>query len=116
MTMIKTIIADRREFLPLFIIIPRKKIINNWITDKLIRAKRIICSLISYTNSQIALQYIEYLVKYSRAGPNKSWKILLFDRYSSHITPEFQLITGVNYIHFFLFPFLFYLYIGIFRP
>jgi len=70
-TMIKTIIANGREPLPPFVIALRKKVIDNWINKKLIRKERIAATLISYTNNEIAMQYIDYLIKYSHARPDK---------------------------------------------
>jgi hypothetical protein len=54
-TVVKTIIADRREPLPLFVIAPKKQIIDNWINKKLISTKRIATTPISYTNNKVAL-------------------------------------------------------------
>jgi hypothetical protein len=54
-TMVKTIIADRRKPLPPFVIAPRKQIIDNWINEKLISKERIIATLIGYTNNEVAL-------------------------------------------------------------
>jgi hypothetical protein len=48
---IKTIIIDGREPLPPFVIAPRKKIIDNWISKKLIRKKRIAVTPIGYINN-----------------------------------------------------------------
>jgi hypothetical protein len=52
---IKIIIVDRREPLPPFIIALGKKIIDNWISKKLIRKERIAATPIGYINNQIAL-------------------------------------------------------------
>jgi hypothetical protein len=52
---VKTIIADRRKPLLLFVIALRKQIIDNWINEKLISKERIIATLISYTNNEVTL-------------------------------------------------------------
>jgi hypothetical protein len=70
-TVVKTIITDKRKPLPPFVIAPRKQIIDNWINKKLISKERIAATLTGYTNNEVALQYINYLIKHSRAGPNK---------------------------------------------
>jgi hypothetical protein len=54
-TIIKTILADRREPLPPFVIAPRKKIMDNWVNKKLIRTERIAATPTGYTNNEIAL-------------------------------------------------------------
>jgi hypothetical protein len=69
-TIIKTIIIDGREPLPLFVIALKKKVIDNWINKKLIKKEKIVATLISYTN-EIAMQYINHLIKYSHARPDK---------------------------------------------
>ena len=120
-TVIETIIADGREPLPPFVIAPGKKIMDNWIHKKLIGNEMVAATPTGYTNNQIALQYMDHLIKYSHAGPNKCWKILLLDSHESHITPEFQLKAAENHIKLFYFPShlthaLQPLDVGIFRP
>ena len=70
-TIIKTIQADRRKPLPPFIITPGKKIMDNWIRDELVGEEAVTCSLTGYTNNQIAIDYLDYLIKYTRASPEK---------------------------------------------
>jgi hypothetical protein len=84
LTIIKTIIADGRESLPPFIITPRKKIIENWLAEELIRTERLACSPTGYTNNQILIEYLDHLIEHSCAGPDKPWKILLLDRHESY--------------------------------
>lgn len=88
-TIIETIIADRREPLPPFMITPSKKIIDNWVVVELVRIEQIACSPIGYMNNNIAMQYLNHLIKYSHASPNKLWKILLLDSYESHYIDPF---------------------------
>jgi len=83
-TVIETIIADGRDPPPPFIIAPRQKIIDNWVHENLIRKERIAATLTSYTNNNIAMQYLDHLIKHTHAGPNKLWKILLLDSHESH--------------------------------
>ena len=70
-TIIETIYANGKEPLPPFVIAPREKIINNWILKKLVSPKHIACTLISYTNNEIVMQYLDYLIKYSKAKLEK---------------------------------------------
>jgi hypothetical protein len=120
-TVIKTIIANGREPLPPFIIAPGKKIMDNWISKKLIRKERIAATPTGYTNNQITLQYMDHLIKESRAGPEKPWKLLLLNGHESHMTDEFKLRAAENHIKLFYFPShlthaLQPLDVGIFRP
>jgi hypothetical protein len=76
-TIIETIHTDSREPLLPFIITPGKKIIDNWVSENLIGTEYIKCTPTGYTNNDIAMKYLNHLIKYSRAGPDKPWKILL---------------------------------------
>jgi hypothetical protein len=102
-TIIKAVYIGRREPLPPFIVAPNKKIIENWLKDKLKGEERIAYTPISYTNNKIALEYIDYLIKYTRAGLDKLWKILLLDGHESHYTEEFKIRAQENYILLFYF-------------
>ncbi|PMD58472.1 uncharacterized protein K444DRAFT_532025, partial [Hyaloscypha bicolor E] len=42
-----------------------------------------------YINNNIAIKYLDYLIKYLRAKPDKPWKILLLDSYKSHVYKPF---------------------------
>ena len=70
-TIIKTIIANGRDPLPLFIIALRQKIIDNWVHKNLVKKERIAATLISYTNNNIAMQYLDHLIKHTHTRPNK---------------------------------------------
>jgi hypothetical protein len=48
-------LTDRRKPLPLFVIAPRKQIIDNWINEKLISKEKIATTLTGYTNNKVAL-------------------------------------------------------------
>ena len=54
-TVIETIITDRREPLPPFIIAPGQKIIDNWVLEKLIRTEHIAYTPTGYTNNDIVM-------------------------------------------------------------
>ncbi|PMD51184.1 uncharacterized protein K444DRAFT_544113 [Hyaloscypha bicolor E] len=54
-----------------------------------------------YINNNVAIKYLDYLIKYSRAGLDKSWKILLLDSYESHVYKPFQLKAGKHNIKLF---------------
>ncbi len=54
-TVIETIIADGREPLPPFIIALGKKIIDSWVSEKLIRTEHIVCTPTGYTNNEIVI-------------------------------------------------------------
>jgi hypothetical protein len=94
---------------------------DNWIRDELVGKEMVACSPIGYTNNEIALQYLDHLIKHIRAGLTKPWKILLLDGHESHYTNEFQLKAAEHHIKLFYFPshlthILQPLDVGIFRP
>jgi hypothetical protein len=120
-TIIETIYADGRKPLPPFIITPGKKIMDNWISENLVSTEYIKCTPTGYINNNIAIKYLNYLIKYSKAGPNKPWKILLLNGYESHVYKPFQLKASEYNIKLFWFPShlthaLQPLDVGIFRP
>jgi hypothetical protein len=84
-TIIETIHANSREPLLLFVITPGKKIMDNWVLENLIGTEYIKYMPTGYINNNIAIKYLDYLIKYSRAGPDKPWKILLLDSHESHV-------------------------------
>jgi hypothetical protein len=94
---------------------------ENWIILELVGKKRIATTLTRYTNNEVALLYLNYLIHHIRAGPNKPWKILLLDSHESHKTDEFQLKAALNNIYLYYYPShlthaLQPLDVGIFRP
>jgi DDE superfamily endonuclease len=120
-TIIETIIADGRKPLPPFIITPGKKIIDNWIAAELVGTKQVACSPTGYTNNEIAIQYLDHLIKYLHASSTKAWKILLLNGHESHCIDAFQLKAAEHHIKLFYFPshlthMLQPLDVGIFRP
>jgi hypothetical protein len=120
-TIIETIIADRREPLLPFVITPGQKIMDNWVAAELVGTKQIACSPTGYTNNDIAMQYLNHLIKYSHASPNKPWKIFLLDSHESYHTDLFQLKAAEHHIKLFYFPshlthVLQPLDVGIFQP
>ena len=107
--------------LPPFIIAPGQKIMDNWFSEKLIGLEHIACTLTGYTNNEIVIQYLDHLIKHSKARQNKPWKILLLDSHKSHHYKPFQLKVVEYYIKLFYFPshlthILQPLDVGIFRP
>ena len=67
------------------------------------------------------MDYLDHLIKHSRAGPDKPWKVLLLDRYESHYFEDFVIKAHENYIKLWYFPshlthVLQPLDVGIFRP
>ena len=86
MTIFKTIHADGRTPPPPFVVCPGIKIIDTWIHDQLIGDETITTSPTGYTNDKVVMEYLNYLIKHTKAFSLKPWKLLLLD---GHITHEF---------------------------
>jgi hypothetical protein len=86
---IETIYIDRHEFLSLFIITSGKKIMDNWVLEKLVSTEHIKYTSIGYINNNIAIKYLNYLIKYLKAGLNKPWKVLFLNGHESHVYKPF---------------------------
>ncbi|KAF5202127.1 Transposase protein, partial [Thalictrum thalictroides] len=120
-TILETIYADGREPLPPFIIAPGVNIMENWITKELKGPESICCTPTGYINNEKIMEYADHLIKHTRAGPKKPWKILLLDSHESHCYEPFQLKCTESHIYLFYFPShlthaLQPLDVGIFRP
>jgi DDE superfamily endonuclease len=64
----------------------------------------VLLSKSGYTNSELALIYLDYLILYTGAAANKPPKVLLMDRHRSHIQDDF-VIKAIDYnIHPYPFP------------
>jgi hypothetical protein len=57
-----------------------------------------------YTNKEISLIFLDYIILHTNAGLDKPPKVLLIDRHSSHMDPEFTLKAIVYNIHPYPFP------------
>ena len=88
-TIIETIYTDSREPLLLFVIASGKKIMDNWVSENLIGIEHIKYIPTGYINNDVAMKYLDYLIKYLRARPDKPWKILLLDSHESHVYKPF---------------------------
>jgi hypothetical protein len=82
---------------------------------------RVFTSPTGYTSSEIALQYLDHLIQYTKAGIDKPPKILLMDQHGSHMTNEFVIKATDANIHPFPFPshlthILQPLDVGVFQP
>jgi hypothetical protein len=57
-----------------------------------------------YTNKEISLVYLDYIILHTNTGLDKPLKVLLMDQYSSHIDPKFTLRATAYNIHLYPFP------------
>jgi hypothetical protein len=120
-TIIEAISADGREPLPPLVICPGKRIMESWIHDNLKRGEVIGQSETGYTNERTAIAWLNHFIKYTNAGPDKLWKLLLLDSHITHENPDFVILAHENNIKPIEYPsylthVLQPLDVGIFRP
>jgi hypothetical protein len=68
MTIIEAVSADGREPPPPFVICPGKRIMESWIHDNLKGGEVIDLSETGYTNERIAIAWLNYFIKHTKAG------------------------------------------------
>ena len=101
--MIETIIANGTTIPPM-IIIQERVHMENWYTDKLDDNVQVVLSDSGYINSELALIYLDYLIKHTNAGIDKPTKVLLMDQHRSYMDNDFIIKATANNIHPFPFP------------
>jgi hypothetical protein len=102
-TMVETIIANGTTIPPI-IIIQGKQHMESWYSSKLEKGVRVVLSDSGYTNKEISLIYLDHIILHTNAGLDKPLKVLLMDRHSSHMDPEFTLRATAHNIHPYPFP------------
>jgi hypothetical protein len=85
-------------------IIQGKQYIENWYLEKLEKGVRVVLSNFRYTNKEISLILLDYIILHTNAGIDKLLKVLLIDRHGSHIDPDFIIKATASNIHLYPFP------------
>jgi hypothetical protein len=57
-----------------------------------------------YTNKEISLIYLDYIILHTNARLDKPLKVLLIDQHGSYIDPEFTIKAIAYNIHLYPFP------------
>ena len=94
---------------------------ESWYSSKLEPGSKVVLSESGYINKEISLIFLDYIAKHTNARLDKPPKILLIDRYSSHIDKDFTIKATSYNIYLCLFPghltyILQPLDIGVFQP
>jgi hypothetical protein len=94
---------------------------ESWYSDKLEKGVRVVLSDSGYTNKDISLILLDHIIEHTNAGLDKPPKVLLMDRHSSHMDPDFIIKATASNIH--PYPFLGHLThvlqpldVGVFQP
>ena len=74
-------IAANGTTIPPIIIIQGRQHMENWYTEKLDDNARVLLSESGYTNTELALIYLDHLILHTGAATNKPPKVLLMDRH-----------------------------------
>ena len=104
LTIIETIYAKGYNDIPLFIIVQGKYYILEQYHNSLKQGEKVVTSEKGFTNDEIALQWLDHFIEFSKAGPNKEYKLLLLDNGRGHRTPEFVLKAEASNIIVLSFP------------
>ena len=62
---------------------------ESWIHDNLTGAEVITVSQTGYSNENVALSWLNHIIKHVGARPEAYWRILLLDRYNTHCKDDF---------------------------
>jgi hypothetical protein len=89
-TLVETIIADRTTIPPM-IIVQGKLHMTSWQAGLKDKKTLFHVSDTGFINIDIAMDYLDHLIKHTNAGEDSPLKILLMDRHGSHTSPEFIL-------------------------
>jgi hypothetical protein len=101
-TIIETIIANRKTIPPIIIIQSRQHM-ESWYLDKLKKGVRVVLSEFRYTNKEISLILLNHIILHTGASLNKPWKVLLIDQHSSYIDADFTIKATASNIHLYAF-------------
>ena len=71
---------------------------ESWYREGLKGGELVLLSENGFTTHEIAIQFLDHFIKHTNAGPDKPWKMLLFDNHGSHKTPQFILKCIRNHI------------------
>ena len=71
---------------------------ESWYRNALKGGEKVLLSENGYTTDKLAMEFLEHFIEHIKAGPDKPWKMLLFDNHGSYKTPQFHLCCIRNNI------------------
>ena len=77
---------------------------DTWIHDRLTGDKTITTSSTGYTNDKVIMEYLDHLIKHTKASDLKPWKLLLLDGHITHEFPDFVVKAHKHHIALHVFP------------
>jgi hypothetical protein len=98
-----------------------KQYMESWYLEKLEKGTQVALSDSGYTNKEISLLLLDFIILHTNAGIDKPMKVLLMDQHRSHMDLDFVIKATASNIH--PYPFLGHLThvlqpldVGVFQP
>ena len=85
-------------------IIQGKQHMESWYSEKLEKGVRVVLSESGYTNKEISLILLNYIIMYTNASIDKLLKVLLINQHGSYINLDFIIKATASNIHLYPFP------------
>jgi transposase len=109
------------EVIPPVLVIPGKIHMDSWYHSNLQGTELVVLSDSGFSNSQLALRWLEHFIKHTESTSTSEMKALLLDSHISHTSDDFVITAAENNILIFTFPshlthILQPLDVGIFQP
>ena len=103
LTVIESISADGKA-IPLVVIVPGWKLMENWFSAYITGHELITLSLTGYTNEGVCIEWLDHFIKHNKCGPDQLWHVLLIDGATCHEAPLFVLKALAYNIEIVKFP------------
>ncbi|KFY86473.1 hypothetical protein V500_07602 [Pseudogymnoascus sp. VKM F-4518 (FW-2643)] len=119
-TIIEAVSARGQEIAPV-LVVPGKIHMESWYPENLGGNELILLSETGYSNSQLALRWLQHFIELTAPHDPGNPKVLLLDSHVSHTSPEFVIMAAKYHIILWAFPshlthVLQPLDVGIFQP
>ncbi|KFY97969.1 hypothetical protein V498_01766 [Pseudogymnoascus sp. VKM F-4517 (FW-2822)] len=119
-TILETVSATG-GMIPLVLVVPGKIHMDSWYHSNLEGTELLLLSDTGYSNTQLALDWLQHFIQHTAPHKQEEPKVLLLDSHTSHISCEFIIAAAGSYIQLYTFPshlthILQPLDVGIFQP
>jgi hypothetical protein len=102
-TIIEAVSAARQN-IPLVLVVPGKIHIEAWYPENLSGNELILLLETGYSNSQLALRWLQHFIEHTAPHSPENLKLLLLDSHKSHRSDEFLTLAAESYIILLAFP------------
>ena len=91
-TIIESVCSNGTVIAPV-LIIPGKTHMESWYHENLAGKERILLSESGYSNDELAIIWLQHFIKQTKSTKESSWKVMILDSHTSHITLELRLMA-----------------------